>query len=553
MNKNDKPWLNQYDSGVPATIQYPPIPLQQFLRQAAQNYPSRPCTIFQDEIITYREMDLLSDRLAGVLIKSGIQKGDRVGIILPNIPQFVLCFYAILKAGGVVVAINPQYKKGEIEFQIHNTGVSVLICLDHLIQSENLIQIETDLQMLITTKVEDGLKLKEFSYKKGNSTFPFTNQSVTHLMDLLTFIPIDELPEVNPEDPAVFQFSGGTTGLPKAVVGLHRNLVANTLQFSRWLVGLREGEEVVLTAIPLYHVYGMVVAMSVGIALGAILVLVPDPRNILNILVSIQRYRASLFPGVPNLYQSINQHPDVIAGKFDLKSVKACISGSAPLSKETKEKFEQLTGGKLIEGYGLSEAPTATHCNPIFGENRIGSIGLPLPDVDCRIVSLDDEVSIVPMGEPGELIIQGPQVMMGYYRMPDETKIAIREGWLFTGDIARMDSDGYFYLVDRKKDLIKIGGFQVWPREVEEVIARNPKVNEVAVAGIPDLQRGEIVKAWIVLKPGVNCSQEEIFHYCDLYLARFKIPSQVEFRMTLPRSGVGKVLRRELVKEHLAK
>jgi long-chain acyl-CoA synthetase len=305
-----------------------------------------------------------------------------------------------------------------------------------------------------------------------------------------------------------------------------------------------------LMGIPLFHVYGMVAGMTFAIRTGASMVMVPNPRDLKDVLSNIQKYKATIFPGVPTLYNAINNHPDVIAGKYQLDSIKACISGSAPLMRETKDKFEALTGGKLVEGFGLSEAPTATHCNPLFGEVRAGSIGLPLPDVDARIVDLDDGVTVLQPGEVGELVIKGPQVFKGYHNMPTETTNTLRDGWLYTGDIARMDDDGYFYIVDRKKELIKPGGYQVWPREVEEAIMENPKVLEVGVAGVPDAYRGETVKAWVVLKPDQTATEEEIQEWCKERLAKFKVPTQVEFRQELPKTTVGKILRRELVREH---
>jgi long-chain acyl-CoA synthetase len=309
------------------------------------------------------------------------------------------------------------------------------------------------------------------------------------------------------------------------------------------------GAEVVLVAIPLFHVYGLVAGMSFGISTAATLIIVVDPRDMSDILGSIRKYRPTLYPGVPAMYNSINNHPQVIAGKVDASSIKACISGSAPLLLSTKDRFEELTGGKLVEGYGLSEAPTATHCNPLNGENRKGSIGLPLPDVDAKIVSVEDGLSVMPPGEIGELIIKSPNVMAGYHNMPTETKNVLRDGWLYTGDIARMDEDGYFYIVDRKKELIKPGGYQVWPREVEEVIAGHPKVIDVGVAGIPDAHRGETVKAWVVLKPGEEATVEELRSWCKDRLAAFKVPTQFEFREELPRTTQGKILRRELVRQ----
>ena len=356
--------------------------------------------------------------------------------------------------------------------------------------------------------------------------------------------------DVGPDDVAIFQYSGGTTGTPKGAIALHRNLVANSLQIRRWMPQAIDGEEVVLMAIPLYHVYGMVAGMNFGMATGAALVMVPNPRDIKDDLDNLQKYRCTIFPGVPTLYNAINNWPDVLAGKYDLSSIKACISGSAALMRDTKEAFEKLTGGVVFEGFGLSEAPTATHCNPLLGDNRIGSIGMPLSDVDARIVSLDDEVTVLPAGEVGELVIQGPQVFKGYHNMPTETKNTLRDGWLYTGDIARMDDDGYFYIVDRKKEVIKPGGFQVWPREVEEVISDNPKVLEVGVAGIPDPKRGETVKAWIVVKPEETLTEEEVREFCKDKMAAYKVPTHVEFRDELPKTTVGKILRRELVREH---
>jgi len=353
------------------------------------------------------------------------------------------------------------------------------------------------------------------------------------------------------QDAAVFQYSGGTTGEPKAAIGTHKNLVANTLQFRNWLIGLEDGKETVLAAIPLFHVYGMVIAMSLGVALGANLVLAANSRDVNDLLNNIERYHVTLFPGVPQIYHLINQSPAVRAGKYKLDSIKACISGSAPLHKETKEAFEASTGGKVMEGYGLSEAPTATHCNPMFGENRIGSIGLPLPDVECRIVSLDGADRDLSVGEPGELILRGPQVIQGYFNLPQETEIALKNGWLHTGDIARMDAEGYFYLVDRKKELIKVSGFQVWPREIEDVLMTHPKVLEAGVAGIPDELHGEAAKAWIVLKAGMTATSEEMKAWCTQRLVKYKVPVQIEFLSALPRTSVGKLLRRELVRMHL--
>jgi long-chain acyl-CoA synthetase len=365
--------------------------------------------------------------------------------------------------------------------------------------------------------------------------------------------------EIGGGDTALLQYSGGTTGLAKGAIATHSCLIATTRQITAWFVDLRAGQDVTLMAIPLFHVYGMIAGMAFAIAAGAALVMVPDPRDMKDLLENIHKYHPTTFPGVPALYNAINNNPEVKAGRVHMSSIRACISGSAPLLHETKVTFEKITGGKLFEGYGLSEAPTATHCNPLLGVNKEGSIGLPLPDVDCRLVSLEDGASDVPDGEIGELVVRGPQVFKGYWNMPAETGNALQADpqgglpWLFTGDIARMDAEGYFYIVDRKKELIKASGFQVWPREIEEVLAANPKVKEVGVAGIPDAYRGETVKAWIVLKDGETATEAEIKDWCREKLAKFKIPTSIEFRSELPKTTVGKVLRRELVRQHKEK
>lgn len=546
----NSPWLEQYDPQVPNHLSYPQIPLFGFLEESSEHFPEQECTIFNNLSITYQKMEQLSNQLAQGLMREGIKKGDRVGLCMPNIPQFVLAFYGVLKAGGVVVALNPMYKQGEMSFQIADSGVKVVLCYKDALPVLRQVEESGVMHQRFVTWVEDA------DYLSVNSVGQIKDQNEELLPGERTFLSLlcigaeflSPRRIIQPDDPAVFQYSGGTTGTPKGAIGLHRNLVANTLQFKIWLSEMKDGQETILTAIPLYHVYGMVIAMSMGIALGARLVLTTDPRNILELLRLIEQYRPTIFPGVPGLYHGINQHPDVQAGRYDLSSIKACISGSAPLLREVKEKFEALTGGKLVEGYGLSEAPTATHCNPIQGENRTGSIGLPLPDVEARIVDLESGDRDLSTGEPGELIIRGPQIMFGYHNRPNENKVAIRNGWLFTGDVARMDEDGYFYLVDRKKEVIKASGFQVWPREVEEVIAGHPAVLEAGVAGVMRPGRGETVKAWIVLKPGYECSPEEIQIFCDERLVSYKVPAEIEFVVKLPRTNVGKLLRRELVR-----
>jgi long-chain acyl-CoA synthetase len=554
---SERPWLNSYDEGVPKHIDYPEIPVHQMLEEAAKKYPDSPCTIFKGAKITYPEMEDITSRLAAGLASIGVSKGDRVGIFMPNTPQFVMTYFAMLKLGAIVVATNPLYSPREIEHQVNDAGIEVMVVMSNFYNLIKEVQPKTKIRTVVATNIKEALSpilsliFTLTREKKGG--FRIQLAEGDHWMqDLIKQYQANDRPKVDvyPDDNALFQYSGGTTGISKAAIAMHRNLVANALQIRLWMLEAEDGKETVLMAIPLFHVYGMVAGMLFAIRTGSSMVMIPNPRDLEDLLSNAQKYKATIFPGVPTLYNAINNHPDVVSGKYDLSSIKACISGSAPLMRDTKDDFEALTGGVVFEGYGLSEAPTASHCNPLLGENRTGSIGLPLPDVDCRIISLDDETTELQPGEVGELVLKGPMVMKGYHNMPTETANALRDGWLFTGDIARMDEDGYFYIVDRKKELIKPSGYQVWPREVEEAISEHPKVLEVGVAGVPDPYRGETVKAWIVVKPGETLTEEEVYSWCTDKLAKFKVPSQIEFREELPKTTVGKVLRRELVREH---
>ncbi len=561
---NGKPWLANYDRGVPQTFEIPNVPLFQFLEDTAQKYPDRACTIFKGAVISYQEMSSITDHVAAGLVDMGIKKGDRVGLFMPNTPQFVMAYYGILKAGGVVVAINPLYTPPEIEQQVNDAGIEVMFVMTNFYKTIKKTQPKTKIKTLIVTNLKETLPpLLRVLFtlvrekKEGFRVEGGLKDDDIWFQDMLAKHQNASRPtvEIDPNDTALFQYSGGTTGISKGAVATHRNVVANALQIKNWMTGLDEKGEVVLMAIPLFHVYGMVAGMSFAMATGSSMVMIPNPRDLKDVLGNIAKYKATIFPGVPALYNGINNHPDVKAGKYDLSSIKACISGSAPLMRETKEQFEGLTGGKVFEGYGLSEAPTATHCNPLAGENKTGSVGMPLPNVDAKIISLDDGETEMPQGEIGEIIINGPQVMKGYHNMPTETTNALRtmkdgKVWLFTGDIARMDEDGYFYIVDRKKELIKPGGYQVWPREVEEALSAHPKILEAGVAGIPDPYRGETVKAWVVFKPGESATEEELKAFCKESLAAYKVPTHYEFRDELPKTTVGKILRRELVRQH---
>ena len=534
----NRPWLHHYDSGVLHQLTYPSMTVHEMFGETVGKYPDHSCTIFRGASITYREMDALSDQLAAGLAALGVKKGDRVGLLMPNIPQFVLAYLGILKVGGVVVATNPLYVKKEIEYQVNDAGVEIMIVVNSHYALMKEIQPRTKVRTLIVTNMTGEL----------HSDMPMNPEDAS-LETLISHWEPSQHPtlEILPEDVALFQYSGGTTGISKGAIALHRNLITNTIQFCHWMTSSQEGSEIVLMAIPLFHVYGMVLGMLVGFRMGATLVMVPNARNLPELLESLQHYKATIFPGVPTLFNAINRYMETSHEQYKLNTLKICISGSSPLSKETKEKFEAVSGGKLVEGYGLSEAPTATHCNPILGENRSGSIGLPLPDVDARIISLEDGRTELQPGEIGELIIHSPQVMQGYHNMPSETEQAIQGGWLYTGDIARMDDDGYFYIVDRKKDLIKPGGFQVWPREVEEALLRHDAVNAVAVVGRPDPEWGEAVIAFVVATdPSSAPSAEELDELCLAHIARYKRPKEYHFVKDLPTNNYGKVVKREL-------
>ncbi len=540
----NKPWLKYYDAGVPAHLDYPDSLIQDFLIQQAQKHPSRIALVCEKTAISYQELYEKANFFAKRLVNLGVQPGDRVAICLPNSIEFVVAFFGTLMAGGVVAAMNPIYPYPEWRYQGEIARPCILVGPKS--RQDDLQRLQTEAGIidliLVDLSVMGSCRIEGFSSPKsadeGKTRFQLQQEM--------------ELPRLITEHPAVLQFSGGTTGSPKAAMALHRNVVANILQFKNWLTTMKEGEEVFLTAIPLYHVYGMVIGLNVGIAMGATLVLVPDARDLDTLLNLAEEHAVTFFPGVPSMYNAIAHNPRALAGKVSLHSIKACISGSAPLHRETRLQFEKLTGGKLVEGYGLSEAPTATHCNPLQGENRDGSIGLPLPDVECRIMDLEEEEKEVPIGGTGELQIRSPQVMQGYFGSQEETAIALQGSWLRTGDIAKMDEDGYFYISGRCKDLIKVNGLQVWPVEVENVLVQFPGIREAAVAGVPDDVTGEAVYAWLVVD-GTKLDHEKLNEFCRRYLASYKIPKGIQIIEKLPRSPVGKLLRRELVADFTSK
>jgi len=556
MNENNQyvenPWVDKYDSHVPKNIEYPESTINTLLFNAQKKFPLRTFICYQSKEFTYEFITQKINTLANNLRCLGVLKGDRVAVILPNIPQFIIAYYAILAVGGIVVAMNPRYTQTELEFLFDQSGVSYVFCLDSHLNIVNLINQKQRIKTIIATEINDYLYLTK---KPTNQNDGLTLKKEFRFLELISKI-ADNIPIENDivyqNDPAIFQFSGGTTGIPKAAVGLHRNVVANAIQFYKWC-NLEEGKEVILATIPLYHVYGMVLAMNMGVAIGAKIVLISNPTDVDYILEQIEENHVTFYPGVPTMYHVINNNENAKKGKRKLDSIKACISGSFTLHPQIKKEFEQLTGGKLIEGYGLSEAPTATHCNPLYGKNKTGSIGMPLPDVEARIVDLEEGERVLPPGEIGELIVKGPQIMAGYYMLPEETSLAIRNGWLFTGDIAKMDEDGYFFLIDRKKSLIKVNGLQVWPNEVEMVINSHQKIKECGIGGIPDKEHGERVVCWIVQEEENEMSIQEIIDWCKPKLAGYKIPSEVISIDKIPRTSVGKILRRILITEYKGK
>ena len=568
----DRPWINSYDVGLPSSLEFPDVPLHQFLKDTTARIPNHTALITPAAIpvlgrtsksVTYAELDRASDALAAALIDLGLKKSDRVAIVMPNSVAFVISFFGILKAGGVVAATNPTYPAERMAHQINDCDAEFVLAMTLFYPLIKQIQPRTKVKTVIAANIKEYLPslaklLFTIAREKKDGHFLADVESGDYwLQDLLSkYQGQRSTVDVAPDDLAIFQYTGGTTGVSKAAMSKHRALVANMLQTEGFvdLLDSPAGEQVFLGAIPFFHVYGLVVVVSTSVYRGYSVVLVPNPRDIDDVLGNIETFRTTLFPGVPALYNAINNHPRVRSGEIDLSSLQLCLSGSAPLPLATKEEFERLSGSSVREGFGMSEAPTATHVNPIYKENRAGSIGLPLPEMDMRIVSLEDGDSDVPVGEIGELLMAGPNVMVGYHGMLDETQNVLREKdgkrWLYTGDIARMDEDGYFYIVDRKKDMALIGGYNVYPNAVENAISQHAAVLEVGVAAIPHPERPgqEALKAWIVLKPGQVVSAQDIIDFLEDKLAPYEIPRRIAFIEELPKTAVGKTLRRELVR-----
>ena len=557
------PWTQFYEEGVPKSITVPDWTLPDLLDATAAEFGDRPALTFYVDSklpasrMTYRQLRDATLRFATALFQLGVRKGDRVAIMLPNCPQYPVVFFGLLRLGAIAVNTNPLYVAREMKEQFEDSGVETVILLNTFFPRLREIREQTRIRRVIVVDIAETLsfpfrQIVHFAQRKhGEHVAVHPQSDIFFLPRLLAkHPPTPPHVELSPGDVALFQYTGGTTGLPKAAMLSHANLVANTMQLSAWFVKAERGKEVVMAAVPFFHVYGMTVCMIFGLYAGAEIVMVPRPRPIELLMHILQKCHATIFPGVPTLYTAINNHPDVKS--YDLGSVRLCLSGAAPLPVEVAETFERLTGGRLVEGFGMTELSPVATANPLFGKRKVGSIGLPLPNTDAKILDLETGATLGP-GRDGELAIRGPQVMLGYWNRPEETARSIQDGWLRTGDIARVDEEGYISIVDRKKDMISASGLKVLPREVEEILFLHPKVQEAAVAGIPDTYRGETVKAYVVLKAGQTATPEEIIEFCRLHLAKFKVPTQVEFRKDLPKSLVGKVLRRVLVEEERAK
>jgi long-chain acyl-CoA synthetase len=553
----ERPWLKHYEMGVPPVISLPSQPLHRFLESAARRHPRSTALIFFGRKMTYRELDELTNRFAIALRKLGVEKGDRVMILLPNMPQCVISYYGALKAGAVVVLSNPLSGEEELARQVSDSGAEIIITMSLFYDEVRRVRDRTGLKHVIVTNIKEyfpphqRLLFTLFREKEEGHRIEIGGEPNVHwFQDLLKMQPGLRLDvEVSPSDLALIQYTGGTTAVPKGTMLTHRNLVANAIQIRHWITDAQEGKEIILGVLPFSHAYGMTVCMNLAVCLASAIVLLPT-FVIKEVLKAIYKYEPTFFPGVPTMYTALNDYPGV--RKYRVSSIRACISGAAPLPIEVQEAFEKLTKGKLVEGYGLTEASPVTHANPLHGLRKAGSIGVPVPGTEAKIIDLETGEDL-PSGEIGELAVRGPQVMAGYWNMPEETAQVIQDGWLRTGDVARMDEDGYFQIIDRKKDMIIAGEYNVYPRDVEEVLYEHPKVLEAAVVGIPYEHQEQAVrafiKAFIVLKHGEQATEEEIRRLCEERLDEYRIPQRIEFRAELPKSMVGKVLRRMLAEE----
>ena len=563
-----RPWFASYPSGVPKTLEpYPEISVFQMLEGSARRFSDRPAIAWFGRKLSYAETLREAERCSAMLAGLGVAKGDRVALVMPNCPQYVMAYYGTTRLGAVVVGNNPLYTKREMEHQLRDSGAQVVIVLDLLYHDFADVFAAVGIPHIVVVRLGDYmafpkkqlapiLKFRKTQKSQGKPWPPVPKGAPVRwwheLMPSAGVIPV--APQIDPErEAAGFIYTGGTTGVSKGAILSHRNLVANAMQGAEYL-GLEDGRETVLGALPFFHSFGMI-AMNVAVLKAGKLIPIPNPRDLHLMLDEMSKEKPTFFPGVPRMFIALNESP--LTSKFDLRSVKACVSGGAALPLAVAQRFAEITGGaKLVEGYGLTESSPVTHANPLEGPRPEGSIGLPVPDTDCKIVDLVDADRELGPGERGELCVRGPQVMLGYWNRPEETALAIRNGWLHTGDVAVMDESGWFSIVDRIKEMIDVSGFNVYPTEVEEVLYRHPKVQKVAVVGVPDPRTGEAVKAYVVLKEGERASVEELVMWArdpENGLTGYRVPKQIEFRDSLPETLIGKVLRRVLQEEERQK
>jgi len=550
-----KIWLKHYDQGVPATVKYPKVPLFTFLEESASKYPQNRALSYLGNNISYLKLDRLVNKAANALTGLGVQKGDCVALYLANTPQFIIMLYGILKIGAIAVPINPLFTSAEVAYELKDSGAKTVIVMSRFYPVIQQIKEETGVTNVIVTNVKDyfpfftKILFTLFKEKEDRVNIDATDHWLEKLMQQSD----DKRPdiEVDPEDIALLQYTSGTTGTPKGVMLSHYNLIVNALQCRVWVTDTVEGQERVLGWLPFFHSFGMTTCLGYTMSCAGTLILTPNPRDLAYILKTMEKEKITIMPGVPTMYAALGNYKSV--AKYDLSSVRACICGGAPLIESVKNRFVEVTGSKLVEGYGLSEASPVTHANPMNAPNKPNSIGVPMPDTECRVVDLENGKEEMEVGKEGELIVKGPQMMKGYWGQPEMTDEAIREGWLYTGDVVKMDEEGYFYVVDRKKDIIIVKGLNVSPTEVEKVCTRHPKVEDAAVVGIPHEYKGEEIKAFIVLKEGEEADGYEIIEYLRKHLARFKIPSSVEFVDALPKNVMGKLMRRLLLEREMKK
>jgi long-chain acyl-CoA synthetase len=557
MRYADKPWLKKYEEGVPATVQYEKVCLPEFLDRSAAEFPERMALLFQGYKVSYRQLQIMVNRMANAFQDMGIRQGDSVSILLPNVIPCVVAYYAILKTGARAVMNNPLYSDRELEHQFNDSGSKMLITLDLLADRMVALRPRTTIEAIIYTSIGDYLPFPKnllfplVGKKKGLAADVSPASDLYKWKDLLSrYSPTPSPVSLAFDDIAMLQYTGGTTGVSKGVMLTHGNLSKQVQGIRAWFPRFNRGEETMLGALPFFHVFGLSVAMNFAVFMGWGDVLVPKPQPE-PLLETIGKYRPTFAPLVPTMYIGMLNHP--LIERTDLTSIKGCFSGSAPLPLEVIRDFEQKTGAVIVEGFGMTESSPVTHINPFGGERKVGSIGLPISDTEARIVDLHEGSQEMPVGESGELVVRGPQVMQGYWQRPDATAETLVDGWLHTGDIATMDEDGYFYIVDRKKDMIISGGYNVYPRDIEEVLFEHPQIAEATAIGVPHPRRGEQVKVFIVLKEGEQASAEEIIEYCKGKLATYKLPTEVEFIDALPKTNVGKVLKKDLRAEELAK